>query len=81
MDTLQIRSLLEQTKVALDDFESTKAETSRIQAHEQTLKLARALERPRDAILKLAYTVRMTRSYHDYHHLLSAYHIIPYIND
>ncbi|OQE17284.1 hypothetical protein PENSTE_c021G06470 [Penicillium steckii] len=56
MDTLQIRSLLEQTKVALDDFESTKAETSRIKAHEQTLKLARALERPRDAILKLAYT-------------------------
>lgn len=80
MDTQQIKCLLEQTKVALDDFESTQAETSRIKAREQALKLAGALERPRDAILRIAYTVRMSC-------LIIASIIIhgcfsmPYIND
>lgn len=58
MDVQQIQGLLDQTKASFDDFKSTKAEASRIQAQEQALKLARALERPRDAILKLAFSVR-----------------------
>jgi archaellum component FlaC len=58
MEIQQIQGLLEQTSATFNEFKSTESETSRIQAQEQALKLARALERPRDAILKLAYTVR-----------------------
>ncbi|KAJ5358794.1 Plant methyltransferase dimerization [Penicillium cataractarum] len=55
MDIQQLQNLLAETKASLDSFQSDGLEKSRIDAQEKALQLARALERPRDAILKLAY--------------------------
>lgn len=57
MDIQQVEALLEQTTAAFNELKSAQNESTRIHAQEQALKLARSLERPRDAILKLAYTV------------------------
>ncbi|KAJ5689626.1 Plant methyltransferase dimerization [Penicillium macrosclerotiorum] len=56
MDIQRIQELLEKTKASFDNYKSNGVEASRIEAQEQAFRLARALERPRDAILKLAYS-------------------------
>ena len=57
MDAEQIEALYKRAGASLEQFKSSGAETDRIKALEEALQVARALERPRDAILKLAYTV------------------------
>jgi hypothetical protein len=57
MDIQQLQNLLAETKAALDAFQSDVLEKSRIDAQDKAFQLARALERPRDAILKLSYAV------------------------
>ncbi|KAJ5266971.1 hypothetical protein N7478_009779 [Penicillium angulare] len=56
MDIQQIEALLKHTQDSFHIYKSTGTETSRAHAQEQALQLARSLERPRDAILKLAYS-------------------------
>ncbi|KAJ5365282.1 hypothetical protein N7517_008168 [Penicillium concentricum] len=56
MHIKQIQGLSELTHASINEFVSTGAEASRVQAQERALQLSRALERPRDAILKLAFT-------------------------
>lgn len=57
MDTNTIQKLLRDVQESLDTYQSDTTETSRVEAQEKALKLARALEKPRDAILKIAYSV------------------------
>ncbi|KAJ5578047.1 Plant methyltransferase dimerization [Penicillium hispanicum] len=52
----KIEELLEQTKASVDNFQLTGDDASRVQAQDRVLQIARILERPRDAILKLAYS-------------------------
>ncbi|KAJ5782743.1 hypothetical protein N7457_004517 [Penicillium paradoxum] len=56
MDIMLIQSLLEDTKRSIDLLQSSGKETHRINAQEKAIKLSRALEHPRTAILKLCYT-------------------------
>ncbi|KAI9038878.1 S-adenosyl-L-methionine-dependent methyltransferase [Aspergillus affinis] len=56
MDFAVISNLLSEAKVSIDEFQSNGVEDSRIEAHEKVLQLARALEKPRDAILKLSFS-------------------------
>lgn len=60
MDLQLIQRLFAETKSSLDAFQSTGGENSRLDAHEKALQLARALDKPRDAILKLSFSVRHT---------------------
>lgn len=62
MDFQKIQTLLDQTKASIEDFQATGADTSRVQAQEQALKVSRLLERPRDAILRVANSVRLRPS-------------------
>jgi hypothetical protein len=57
MDIKQFQNLLAETKASLDAFQSDGLEKSRIDAQEKALQLARALERPRDAILKFSFSI------------------------
>lgn len=57
MDVQQLQSLLGEKKASFDAFQSDGLEKSRIDAQDKALQLARALQRPRDAILKLSYAV------------------------
>ena len=57
MDTERIQSLLTEAQSSLSVFQKTQGETSRADALEKVTKLARALEKPKDALLKLSYTV------------------------
>lgn len=61
MDTERIQNLWAEAQSSLGAFEKTQAETSRIDALEKVTSLARALEKPKDAILKLCYTVMPPR--------------------
>ncbi|RJE21421.1 O-methyltransferase [Aspergillus sclerotialis] len=56
MDTERIQHLLTEAQSSLSVFQKTQAETSRADALEKVTSLARALEKPKDAILKLSYT-------------------------
>ncbi|KJK61904.1 O-methyltransferase [Aspergillus parasiticus SU-1] len=56
MDPSTIKKLLVDVQASLDAYQSNPTETSRVEAQEKALKLARALEKPRDAILKMAYS-------------------------
>ncbi|KAL4892622.1 S-adenosyl-L-methionine-dependent methyltransferase [Aspergillus ambiguus] len=56
MDTARIQNLWMEAQASLATFQSTKTEASRIEALEIVTNLARSLEKPRDAILKLTYT-------------------------
>ena len=62
MDTDTIKELLIDVQVSLNAYLSDARETSRVAAQETALKLARALEKPRDAILKIAYSVGFAQS-------------------
>lgn len=57
MDIQHLRSLLVETKALLDLYESTQTDTLRVDAQDKAAQLARALERPRDAIIKLSFSV------------------------
>lgn len=57
MDIQQLQYLLAETKTSLDAFQSDGLEKSRVDAQVKALQLAQALERPRDAILKLSCAV------------------------
>lgn len=57
MDTQQIQSLWTSAQNSLEGFQKTKSETSRREALARLTKLQRALEQPKDAILKLSYQV------------------------
>lgn len=57
MATQQIQSLWTSAQTSLEGFQETKSETSRREALAQLTKLQRALEQPKDAILKLSYQV------------------------
>ncbi|OGM50633.1 O-methyltransferase [Aspergillus bombycis] len=56
MDIDTIKKLLVDVQVLLDAYQSDATETSRAEAQEKALGLACALEKPRDAILKIAYS-------------------------
>lgn len=56
MDHNTIKKLLVEVQASLDVYQSDPTDTSRVEAQEKALKLARALEKPRDAILKIAYS-------------------------
>ncbi|KAB8271650.1 S-adenosyl-L-methionine-dependent methyltransferase [Aspergillus minisclerotigenes] len=56
MDHSTIKKLLIEVQASLDVYQSDPTDTSRVEAQEKALKLARALEKPRDAILKIAYS-------------------------
>lgn len=49
--------LLAKVQESLALFQSAGTETARIDAHEKALQLAGSLERPRDAVLKLSFSV------------------------
>ncbi|KAJ5735309.1 S-adenosyl-L-methionine-dependent methyltransferase [Penicillium malachiteum] len=53
LQQLEIQSLLEDIKCSVDQFEATKSEQARVRALEKSLKLIKALEHPKDAVLKL----------------------------
>jgi hypothetical protein len=55
-----IQNLLADVQSSLQDFASDGAEASRKEALERVLKLAREIERPRDAILKLGFSVQQS---------------------
>ncbi|KAL4996699.1 S-adenosyl-L-methionine-dependent methyltransferase [Aspergillus recurvatus] len=55
MATDQIQSLWASAQASLEGFQKTQSETSRIEALATVTKLQRALEQPKDAILKLSY--------------------------
>jgi hypothetical protein len=57
------RSLQNEITASLDLFESTSSEQYRVDAHEKALQLAQVLTRPREAILRLSYSV--SRGYDD----------------
>lgn len=59
MDHNTIKKLLVEVQASLDVYQSDPTDTSRVEAQEKALKLARALEKPRDAILKIAYSVSL----------------------
>ncbi|KAJ5476700.1 Plant methyltransferase dimerization [Penicillium sp. IBT 31633x] len=56
MDFQHLQNLLAEAKASLDSYELTQSDTSRVEAQEKALQLARALERPKDAILKLSFS-------------------------
>ena len=57
MDSQLIAGLMTDAQTSLDAFQSTGTEKARNEAHDKALRLARALEQPRDAILKLSFSV------------------------
>lgn len=57
MDIQHLQRLLVETKALLDSYESTKTDTLRVEAQDKATQLARGLERPRDAITKLSFSV------------------------
>ena len=57
MDSQLIAGLMADAQTSLDVFQSTGTEKARNEAHDKALRLARALEQPRDAILKLSFSV------------------------
>lgn len=67
MDTQQIQSLWANTQISLAGFQKDQSETCRKEALAQITKLQRALEQPKDAILKLSYQVGLEIP-HDCHH-------------
>ncbi|KAJ6013349.1 Plant methyltransferase dimerization [Penicillium herquei] len=56
MDIKQIKDLLAETSALIDEIESTNGDGLRVEAQEKATQLARALEIPRIAILKLAFS-------------------------
>ncbi|KAJ6145549.1 Plant methyltransferase dimerization [Penicillium chermesinum] len=56
MDIEQVRNLLKETQATVDLYLSTGNDDARIDAQEKAEQLARTLERPKDAVLKLAYS-------------------------
>ncbi|PWY96044.1 S-adenosyl-L-methionine-dependent methyltransferase [Aspergillus sclerotioniger CBS 115572] len=56
MNADSIQEIWTEVQSSLEAFQTTGTESTRIDALEKANKLARALEKPRDAILKLAYT-------------------------
>lgn len=67
MDTQQIQSLWANTQTSLAGFQKDQSETCRKDALAQVTKLQRALEQPKDAILKLSYQVSINIA-DGYHH-------------
>lgn len=60
MDIQRIETLLTETQAGLDRFKASgESETSRVYTQEKAIQLARALERPRNAILKFSYSVAL----------------------
>lgn len=57
MDVGRIQNLWAEAQSSMSALQKTQGETSRIDALEKLTSLARALENPKDAILKLSYTV------------------------
>lgn len=57
MDSQLIAGLMADAQTSLDVFQSAGTEKARNEAHDKALRLARALEQPRDAILKLSFSV------------------------
>ncbi|KAE8153614.1 S-adenosyl-L-methionine-dependent methyltransferase, partial [Aspergillus avenaceus] len=56
MDHAKIKSLLADAQSSLQAYEADEVEATRKEALERVLKLARAIEKPRDAILKLGFS-------------------------
>lgn len=57
MDIQHLQRLLAETKTLLDSYESTQTDAVRVEAQDKAAQLARGLERPRDAIIKLSFSV------------------------
>lgn len=57
MDIQHLQRLLVETKALLDSYESTQTDAVRVEAQDKAAQLARALERPKDAIVKLSFSV------------------------
>ncbi|KXG53248.1 Plant methyltransferase dimerization [Penicillium griseofulvum] len=56
MDIRHLQSILAEAKAALDSYGSNQSDSFRVEAQEKAVQLARALERPKDAILKLSFS-------------------------
>lgn len=57
MNVLKIRGLVANITASVDLYESSGSEEFLVNAREDTTRLARALENPRDAIVKLFFAV------------------------
>lgn len=62
MNIKHLQCLLAEAKALLDSYEATQTDTFRVEAQEKAAQLARALERPKDTIVKLAFSVSHTES-------------------
>ncbi|KAK4865542.1 hypothetical protein LT330_009330 [Penicillium expansum] len=56
MNIKHLQCLLAEAKALLDSYEATQTDTFRVEAQEKAAQLARALERPKDTIVKLAFS-------------------------
>lgn len=65
MDVQLVQNLLTDTQAFLQAFQQNGSEIARIEAHEKAVNLARALEQPRDAILKLSFSVYLIHTMSD----------------
>lgn len=61
MNAEPIQEIWTEIQSSMEAFQAAGTEFTRIDALEKATKLARALEKPRDAILKLAYTVSLRK--------------------
>lgn len=57
INRLQVNLLLEDVKASIQRFEAEDSDSARIEALEKSLKLSRALEHPKDVVLKLFLSV------------------------
>jgi cell division septum initiation protein DivIVA len=62
IDRLQVNLLLEDVKASIEKFETENSDIARVEALEKSLKLTKALEHPKDAILKLFLSVGLILS-------------------
>jgi hypothetical protein len=57
INRLQVNLLLEDVKASIQKFETENSDLARVDALEKSLKLTRALEHPKDVVLKLFLSV------------------------
>lgn len=60
MATDQLQSLWADAQTSFEALQKAQSETARIEALAKVTKLQRALEKPKDAVLKLSYQVSLT---------------------
>lgn len=58
-----VKSILKDVETKVDEFLTSQDEAARVDALELTQKLSRALEKPKDAVLKMAFSVSLEIQY------------------